>query len=188
MTTDPVLPYSTGENANSGFAAGVATSEERARRDDHDGTTSERQAKVLWALATESPGGSWNVGQYYGITWKELADLCAWHHGQASGVLSVLHKAGKVARLVERRNRCHVYVLPEYVNGRDTQEQGRPRTSADAVTVALIHAEATIVAIENILTDCEFYVGSKTCVTQARVGGENWYCWPCRIRAIIGRD
>lgn len=54
-----------------------------------------------------------------GATWKETADYLHLHHGQASGTLSVLHKAGRIERLAERRNRCHVYVLPEHVDGRD---------------------------------------------------------------------
>lgn len=40
------------------------------------------------------------------------------HHGQASSVLSVLHKEGRLARLTEKRERCAVYVLPEYVGDR----------------------------------------------------------------------
>jgi hypothetical protein len=60
---------------------------------------------------------------YFGRTWKELADIQSWHHGQASGVLSVLHKEGLIARLIEKRNRCAVYVMPEYVNGRAIAER-----------------------------------------------------------------
>ena len=116
MTDQPVLPYGSEDEANAGFAAGVSTSEERARRADTDGTTARRQARVLQYL------GDWFT---HGATWKQVAEDLDLHHGQASGVLSGLHKAGKIARLTERRNRCYVYVLPEHVNGRDTQQQGR---------------------------------------------------------------
>jgi len=35
----------------------------------------------------------------------------------------VLHLEGAVARLEMRRNRCSVYVLPEFVNGRNITER-----------------------------------------------------------------
>lgn len=131
MTTAdlPLLPYGGEDDPNSGFAAGVATSEERARRDDADGTTTKRQAEVLRLLGRAVYRGEFEtlIGGADGITWKELAEIEGWHHGQASGVLSVLHKDNRIARLTERRNRCFVYVLPEHVNGRDTQAQGRLR-------------------------------------------------------------
>jgi hypothetical protein len=61
----------------------------------------------------------------WGVTWLELAAVLDVHHGSASGVLSVLHKGGRICRLTERRNRCKVYCLPEYVNGRETEPHGR---------------------------------------------------------------
>ena len=60
-----------------------------------------------------------NDAETDGLTWKELADINGWHHGQASGVLSTLHKANLVCRLTQRRNRCAVYVLWSYQDGRD---------------------------------------------------------------------
>jgi hypothetical protein len=72
-----------------------------------------------------------------------LADICGWHHGQASGALSDLHKAGLIARLVERRNRCSVYVLPEHVGGRATAAHGRNKPAAATV---LTEDEAATVA------------------------------------------
>lgn len=107
------LPYA----GTSGHSGG-ATSAERAAREDSDGTTAGRQHETLKTLAY------WEAN---GITWKELAGENNWHHGQSSSVLSVLHKVGKIARLTERRQKCFVYVLPEYVNGRETQEHGRKR-------------------------------------------------------------
>lgn len=138
MTTDtPDLPYA----GTSGWS-GSATSHDRADRDDHDGTTSDRQRRTLGDLATllRTPNGRHTMGRDLGITWQELAALEGWHHGQASGVLSVLHKVGRVARLTERRNRCAVYVLPEYVNGRETSPHGGRhsyRADADALADAL---------------------------------------------------
>jgi hypothetical protein len=71
------------------------------------------------------------------MTWKELGDTHDWHHGQVSGVLSVLHKAGFIARLSETRNRCAVYVSPEFVGLREvvdyTAKQSREQVASSAV-------------------------------------------------------
>ncbi len=120
MSDEAVLPYA----GTSGHSGG-ATSEERARADDQSGATKLRQANTLMAL---------NNAGTQGMTWKELADQTGWHHGKASGALSNLHVAEKVARLTERRDRCFVYVLPEFVRDRPTQRQGervRPKLTED---------------------------------------------------------
>jgi len=111
---DPILPY-----AGTSGHSGTDTSERRARVEDTDGTTTARQSETLRRLAET---GS------HGMTWHDLADLAGWHHGQASGVLSVLHRAGLISRLSISRNRCKVYVLPMFVDGRATEEPStRPR-------------------------------------------------------------
>lgn len=111
VTGRPILPY-----ANTSGWSGSATSRERARRSDSDGTTSLRQAQTLSALQEAG---------YDGLTWLELANRQGWHHGTASGSLSVLHKAGRIARLAVSRERCRIYVLPEYADGRATEAHGR---------------------------------------------------------------
>ena len=103
----PELPYS----GTSGFS-GSSSSEERARSQDSDGTTGKRQLAALTFLANRGIHGS---------TWKELADAIGLHHGSASGVLSVLHLTERIARLKETRNRCKVYVLPEFVVDRKVE-------------------------------------------------------------------
>lgn len=125
----------------SGYAAGSPTSEDRARTEDAAGTTTERQRRVLVILSAAGTAGA---------TWTDLATLTGWHHGQASGALSTLHKSGLIARLDERRNRCAVYVLPEHVADRGTQPHGstthapaRLVLSAEAVTDALAEAGLT---------------------------------------------
>jgi len=105
----PALPYA----GTSGWS-GSETSKKRAEKDDKDGTTSIRQRVTLMAILYS---GS------HGVTWKELASENNWHHGQASGVLSVLHKEGLVVRLKEKRLGCAVYVAPEYVAGREIAER-----------------------------------------------------------------
>lgn len=129
---DPELPYA----GTSGWS-GSATSRERAERDDQDGTTAGRQARTIEDLSTRwAVDGVIDAGREQGLTWKELAWLHGWHHGQASGVLSVLHKTGRIARLTERRNRCAVYVLPEYVHGRETAPHGGKRREPRQVSTA----------------------------------------------------
>jgi hypothetical protein len=107
--SDASLPY----NGTEGYA-GSETSADRAFREAIDGTASTRQRFIL-IMADRA--------KERGITVAEVRDQ-ALHHGRVSGALSVLHKAGKLARLHETRNRCKVYVLPEYVNGRPTEAHG----------------------------------------------------------------
>lgn len=103
----PTLPY-----ANTSGHSGSVTSMERAIRNDKDGTTKANQTVTMQLLYERKE---------YGMTWKELSDMTGWHHGTASGVLSVLHKQGQyVTRLIERRNRCAIYLfnVPDNVKGR----------------------------------------------------------------------
>lgn len=118
----PLLPY-----AGSSGHAGSQASRERADRQDRDGTTSERQKETLRYL-------SWRRTD--GATWHELADHLAVHHGAASALLSVLHKSGMICRLQEKRNRCHVYVTPQYVAGR-AHDPFHNRTSRGVLTEAI---------------------------------------------------
>jgi DNA-binding MarR family transcriptional regulator len=106
VTQLPLTPYA----GTSGWS-GSDTSRERAQQQDSDGTTSKRQKITLDYI---------KYYENYGVTWKELSNLTGWHHGSASGVLSVLHKAGVIVRLTARRNRCVIYVSPEYTNNRET--------------------------------------------------------------------
>ena len=106
------LPYA----GTSGWS-GSETSRERAEDLDKSGITIKRQQFVLSELL---------VSGKYGMTWREL-DLYFSHHGVSTALLSVLHKTGAIERLSERRNRCSVYVLPEFVYGRETQAQGRKK-------------------------------------------------------------
>jgi hypothetical protein len=121
--SEAITPYA----GTSGWS-GSATSEERAQREDSEGITARRQRQTLDFLA---------VRQAVGLTVKDLRDVSGWHHGQASSSLSVLHMAGAVARLTERRDRCQVYVLPEFVNGRETVPHGRrKREDKEAIYLA----------------------------------------------------
>ena len=105
-----VLPFA----GTSGWS-GSDSSRDRAKQQDSDGTTANRQTLTLRVL--------WEESKYDGITWAELTERTGWHHGSSSGVLSVLHKEGLIVRLRERRNKCAVYVAPVFVNGREISER-----------------------------------------------------------------
>lgn len=105
------LPYA----GTSGWS-GTDTSQERALQQDASGVTAQRQAKTLALVEAEGERG---------LTVVDLRTLTGWHHGQASGMLSVLHKVGRIERLTERRGRCHVYVHPTHRQGREAQPHGR---------------------------------------------------------------
>ena len=113
MTTmvEPVLPY----NDTSGHS-GTDTSEERARHRDASGKTLSSQNDTLKYLHDAGDTG---------LTVQELRDMTGWHHGIASSSLTNLHGVNKIARLADKRNRCHIYVHPDFVNGRVTEQKGR---------------------------------------------------------------
>lgn len=111
LSFHPELPY-----AGTSGHSGSDTSKERAVESDRSGQTARRQAQTLKILQER---------QSQGLTWKELSEMTGLHHGSISGVLSVLHKSGRIARLKERRNRCKVYVELNSVRGRIVENHGR---------------------------------------------------------------
>lgn len=116
MPDEPLLPY----QGTSGWR-GSETSKRRAEDADKSGLTSKRQQQVISLITMMGADG---------ITVKELRDYTQLHHGSASGLLSVLHKTGVLARLTETRDRCKVYVMADQVEGRQTEPHGyrRPRS------------------------------------------------------------
>lgn len=113
LLNQPELPY----NQTSGHS-GTDTSKARALTADRSGKTALRQAQALNLLSQRKMSG---------LTWKELSEITGLHHGTASGVLSVLHKTGRIARLKESRDGCKVYVDVSCVEGRVIEIQGRKR-------------------------------------------------------------
>ncbi len=107
----PELPY----DQTSGHS-GTDTSKARAVEADRSGKTAMRQAQAIDLL---------NENYERGLTWKEFSSITGLHHGTASGVLSVLHKTGRIARLKESRNGCKVYVGLSWVQNRVVEKQGR---------------------------------------------------------------
>lgn len=120
--TEPTLPYEEADGTATAGWSGSDASRERAEGEARDGTASKRQGIALHLLDTFGARG---------LTWKDLGLHTGWHHGQSSGVLSVLHKTGRVARLHAKREKSQVYVLPEYVNDRPTSPY-KPRANAPA--------------------------------------------------------
>lgn len=107
----PELPY----HETSGHS-GTETSKARALHSDRSGKTAMRQAQALELLSQMRDNG---------LTWKEFSNITGLHHGTSSGVLSVLHKVGRIARLKESRNGCKVYVGLNWVQSRTIERQGR---------------------------------------------------------------
>ncbi len=106
-------PYAGGTGST-----GSAASHDRREREDESGISAYRQTQVLGALQDAGTTG---------LTWSELGERMGWHHGQATGALSVLHKDGAIAALTRRRKRSTIYVLNENVADRPTREPGQTR-------------------------------------------------------------
>jgi DNA-binding MarR family transcriptional regulator len=94
------VPY----NGTAGWS-GTDTSKQRAIDNVESGRELNNQEFALHLLKRANVGG---------LTWKELATFTGWHHGTASGVLSVLHQSGAIVRLHSSRNRCKIYVHQNY--------------------------------------------------------------------------
>ena len=106
--TSAYVPY----NGTAGWS-GTDTSKQRALDNIHSGRELNNQQSALVYLK--------QAGEL-GLTWKELAIATGWHHGTASGVLSVLHQSGAVIRLYSARNRCKIYVHQNYKDAYNTYE------------------------------------------------------------------
>ena len=91
----PITPY-----LGTGGSVPRDTSIARAAKDVKSGKLGERQNLVLKILR--------RVGDT-GATWSELGIEMGLHHGQISGVLSNLHKEGRVFMLKETRLGSHPY-------------------------------------------------------------------------------
>ena len=75
---------------------------------------------------------------FNGLTWKELGKKKRWHHGQASGVLSKLHKDGLAVRHATLVNGSSIYTLPQYADLTDAVPYGRKTSRLTASDTVLI--------------------------------------------------
>jgi hypothetical protein len=91
---DDFLPYA----GTAGFVAQPASAQ-RAHNEARSGEATARARAVLAHLEANPDG----------LTWKQLGTALNLHHGQISGALSNLHKAGAVFMLNKQRDRCHPY-------------------------------------------------------------------------------
>jgi hypothetical protein len=110
-TLFPVLPYTQEGQPSAGYATGADTS--RVASVIRSGF----QKDVYLLVAESGP---------YGLVGHEANDMLGkpkMTTGQAC--LSVLHKSGYVSRLTEKRDGQKVYVLPKYVEGRETEPVGK---------------------------------------------------------------
>lgn len=98
-------------NGTAGYVNRPA-SRDRAFAEVADGTLGARQRQILDVLSDlGSDGGTWReIAEYLGDRGVHL------HHGEVSGALSNLHRAGKVFALKEQRSKCHPYVLVQHRN------------------------------------------------------------------------
>jgi hypothetical protein len=116
---------SLGYNGTSGYNSQSDTSREAAYHDLVEGVTAKAQRLVLILAAQAGTKG---------ITIAEVREAKgSLHHGKMSSALTNLHKDGRLARLEDRRGRCHIYVLPEFVDERVTQVFRPNRPQIDRV-------------------------------------------------------
>jgi hypothetical protein len=110
----PITPYDRGTSSGH---SGSETSEERSLERDASGKTALTQKRMLHLV-----DGQGRIGLTVAEARRLVPDE---HHGSISGALSNLHQKGLIVRLKERRDRCQVYVLPEFAFTRETVPHGR---------------------------------------------------------------
>lgn len=142
-----ILPF----KGTSGWA-GSKASQDRQMFLDETGKTGERQKLVLAELQ--------DAGRH-GATWKDIALALEIHHGQASAALSVLHREGIIARLEERRDKCSIYVLPQFIDGRETADAAKTQASINANAIKAIRAlhsetEHSDITNETYCKECQY--------------------------------
>jgi hypothetical protein len=122
MTEQYALTYPEPDGTATAGHSGTTTSRDRAVKEARDGTAAMVQSRVLHSALD---------GGLEGVTIAELRRLHPdHHHGSLSSALTNLHRVGELACLMEKRDRCHVYVRPDRVNGRDTRQPVRRKPAA----------------------------------------------------------
>lgn len=123
----PVLTYPEPDGSRTAGHSGVDTSRERAIDEARTGKTLHVQSIVMAHVSRHGMDGR---------TVAELRrSLPQMHHGSISSALTNLHRAGMLVCLTEKRERCHVYVRPEFVNGRSFRPAVRVRPGTDKAGV-----------------------------------------------------
>lgn len=112
MNDKAYVPY----NGTAGWS-GSDTSKARALDNVKSGRELNNQQKALHLLKRAGTNG---------LTWKDIATATGWHHGTASGVLSVLHTSGAIVRTYTVRNRCKVYVHQDFKDEVKVEPRKKP--------------------------------------------------------------
>lgn len=129
---------------------GTETSAMAALDMDLSGIQSKKQRYFLIAIGQAGEKG---------LTVGELREKngARYHHGSSSGLLSTLHSRGLLAALKEPRGGQTVYVLPEFVNGRETRSYHRTageKLRHDEGTLNKVYeALATVGIVDQMATD-----------------------------------
>jgi hypothetical protein len=114
----------------------AATSRDAILDDDLNGVTAAAQRYVL-VMARQRHA--------QGVTVAELRESKGGlHHGKMSSALTNLHKAGRLVALKARRDKCGIYVLPEFVEDREVRSYRPNKTKVDPeiiVGVMLAHPQ-----------------------------------------------
>lgn len=124
------------------YIAASDTSKARAVSEETSGVGEERRKLILQLLAAAP----------HGLTWKELSALTELHHGQVSGLLSVLHGAGNIIQLRATRDKCHPYIHPRFTDHYTERELVREPVKSRK-TVELEFLRYLQEAVEDYLTD-----------------------------------
>lgn len=135
---DPALEYDRTEGHNAAPA-----SVERAERRAADGTASQVQVLILGDLQRRG---------FLGSTCHEAEARLGISHESYTGARTNLHRRGDVMRLTERRDRRHVYVLPEFRSSREVSPF-RPnhghRSTDPSVLAAADRVSAWVARVED---------------------------------------
>ncbi|QDH91642.1 hypothetical protein QDA01_gp47 [Microbacterium phage Cinna] len=118
----PALEYDRTEGHNHAPA-----SRERAERRAADGSATITQTRILADLRERG---------YIGSTCHEAEARLGISHETYSGARTNMHARGDIVRLTERRDRRHVYVLPEFRSTREEVPFKPSRPRVDAATLA----------------------------------------------------
>lgn len=145
MSQIPFLPYA----GKSGHVAQSETSTDRANFEDGSGLTAQRQLAILTFV--EAKGS-------HGATWREVAAELELHHGQASGALSTLHKAGWVfIHKGMKRDNCAVYLgssFRPFIRPDERQDEPKQTRSTQELNAlnALLDAVETMLFAQTMAT------------------------------------